>query len=223
MAINPELLQFLRELANNNEKTWFDAHKTEYKHLRQEFVDFLSGLAERIAFFDSSVQLRLGEPKLVKVFRINRDLRFTKDKRPYKTNMAGTIGFGDGEGRPGYYVNIEPDNNAVGGGIYMPSSPVLQSIRETVAEKHEELQKIVSSPEFVAAFPAGLTQHDALKTAPRGYNKDHPAIEFLRLKSFAALRNFSDEEVTQDSFVDETIDSFEALSKLNAFLGAALR
>lgn len=223
MMINPELLRFLRELEQNNEKAWFDQHKAQYKHLRQEFVESLNELTERIAFFDPVVQLRLGDPKLVKVFRINRDLRFSNDKRPYKTNMAGTIGFGDGDNRPGYYVSIEPENSAVGGGIYMPPPKTLQAIREKVAVDYEALVKIVNSPPFVKAFPQGLTQHDALKTAPRGYSVDHPAIEFLRLRSFAALRPFSDAELTQPTFEDETLSSFEALSKLNAYLDAALQ
>ena len=219
--INPELLQFLGELESNNEKMWFDAHKADYKRLRSEFVVFLEDVAERIAFFDPTVRDRLGDPKLIKVFRINRDLRFSKDKRPYKTNIGGTIGAADGEGRPLYYLSIEPGSNMAGGGIYMPSSSSLNAIRETVAVKHKALRAIVSDPAFVSTFPNGLNQNGALKTAPRGYSVDDPAIEFLRLKSFAAIRDFSDAEVVQDDFEDTLLNTYEALSKLNAFLESA--
>lgn len=217
------ILEFFRELELNNNKAWYDAHKAEYRRLRREFVAFLEGLAERIAFFDPVVQLHLGEPKLVRVFRINRDLRFSPDRRPYKTNLGGTIGASDGEGHPMYYVSIQPGNSMVGGGIYMPSSRVLQAIREKVAVDYADLEKIVNDKAFVTAFPDGLTRHGALKTAPRGYSVDHPAIEFLRLKSFAATHTFGDDEVTQVGFPDRALDCCEAMSKLNAYLDSARR
>ena len=219
--INPEIILFLKELEQNNEKTWFEAHRAEYKELRAEFTEFLQDLAERIAFFDPTVQMQLGDPKLVKVFRINRDMRFSKDKRPYKTNIGGTIG-GRGETQPLYYLSIEPGSSMAGGGLYMPAANVLQAIREKVDADYAALKAIVNSESFKAAFPDGLTQQGALKTAPRGYSTDHPAIELLRLKSFAAIRGFSDEEVVQEGFGDELHDAFEALSDLNAYLDAAL-
>ncbi len=131
--MNPALMPFLRELGQNNDKAWFDEHRAEYKSLREEFTRFLREMAEGIAFFDPAVRLRLDDPKVIKVFRVNRDVRFSKDKSPYKTNISGTIGALPGEdARPLYYLSIEPGASMAGGGIYMPSSPVLQTIREKI-------------------------------------------------------------------------------------------
>lgn len=221
--IDPRLFPFLRNLAQNNNKAWFDEHRAEYKGLRQEFTHFLRDMAEGIAFFDPAVRLRLDDPKVVKVFRVNRDVRFSKDKSPYKTNISGTIGALPGEGtRPLYYLSIEPDASMVGGGIYMPSSPALQKIREKVDVDHQSLEKILNSERFSRAFPQGLTRQGALKTAPRGYSVGHPAIELLRLKSFAAMHTFTDGEVVQKDFADEVLEHFEALSDLNDYLESAL-
>ena len=216
--INPALLTFLNELEQNNNKAWFDEHRAEYKALRAEFTDFLRGIAGRIAYFDPAIQLRLDDPKLIKVFRINRDIRFSKDKTPYKTNMAGTIGEVPGEIRPLYYLNIQEGQSMAGGGIYMPSSSALNAIREKVDVDYASLEEIINEQSFRETFPDGLTQYGALKTAPRGYSIDHPAIELLRLKSFAATRTFSDEEISQEGFDDEVVDTFEALSPLNDYL-----
>ena len=217
--INPEMIQFLMELEQNNEKVWFEAHRADYKKLRAEFTEFLQDLAEQIAYFDPVVQMQLGDPKLVKVFRINRDMRFSKDKRPYKTNIGGTIG-GAGETQPLYYLSIEPGSSMAGGGLYMPPANVLHTIREKVDTDYATVEAILNSESFRAAFPDGLTQEGALKTAPRGYSTDHPAIGLLRLKSFAAIRGFSDEEVVQEDFGDRIHDIYEALSELNAYLKA---
>lgn len=221
--IDPATFDFLTELDQNNNKAWFDEHRAEYKRLRKEFEEFLTDLTQRMAFFDPEIQLHLDDPKLVKIFRINRDVRFSNDKRPYKTNLAGTIGPRFGDGHPIYYVNIQPGDSAAGGGIYMPPSPVLKVLREKVDEAYGSLDAIVTDPAFQAQFPEGLTRHDALKTAPRGYSVDHPGIEYLRLKSFAAIRSFDDQEVTSEDFEDELLTSFEALSKLNAFLTEATK
>jgi uncharacterized protein (TIGR02453 family) len=221
--IDPATFEFLAALEQNNNKAWFDEHRAEYKRLRREFEEFLADIAQAVAFFDPAIQLHLDDPKLVKIFRINRDIRFSKDKRPYKTNFAGTIGPRDGAGGAIYYVSIQPGESAAGGGIYMPPSPILQALREKVDQDYAELAAIVGDPVFQAAFPAGLTRHDALKTAPRGYSVDHPGIEYLRLKSFAAIRSFDDQEVTSEDFEDEVLKSFEALSKLNAFLNQAIK
>ncbi len=219
--IDPATFDFLTELDQNNNKAWFDEHRAEYKRLRKEFEGFLTDLAQRMAFFDPEIQLHLDDPKLVKIFRINRDVRFSNDKRPYKTNLAGTIGPRLGDGHPIYYVNIQRGDSAAGGGIYMPPSPVLKVLREKVDEEYGSLDAIVTDPAFQAQFPEGLTRHGALKTAPRGYSVDHPGIDYLRLKSFAALRSFDDKEVTREDFDEEVLAAFEALSKLNAFLTSA--
>ncbi|MEO0533376.1 MAG: DUF2461 domain-containing protein [Cyanobacteria bacterium P01_A01_bin.123] len=215
--ISPSLLDFLQELAQNNERGWFQAHKNEHKSLNKAFTDYMLTIAEQIAHFDPAIQNRMGDPKLVKVFRIYRDTRFSKDKTPYKINFSGAIAASSAAGQPVYYLSIEPGNSFAGGGVYMPPTEYLQAIREKIDEDYKALEKILNDKAFKAIFPNGLDRHAALKTAPRGYSTDHPAIDLLRLKSFVAGRNFSDAEVTSKPFTDTLLETYEALSKLNAY------
>ncbi|NJL46947.1 MAG: DUF2461 domain-containing protein [Leptolyngbyaceae cyanobacterium SM2_5_2] len=215
--INPSTLVFLSQLAENNDKDWFQAHKEEYKTLAKEFTEFLNTIAAQVAHFDLAVQRRLNDPKTVKVFRIYKDTRFSKDKSPYKTDFSGAIATG-GATSPVYYLRIEPGNSLAGGGIYMPPPDVLQPIREKIDEDYGTLEEILGQPKFTAMFPTGLDREGALKTAPRGYSADHPAIDLLRLKSFVASRRFSDAEITQAGFSDQLLQTYEALSPLNGYL-----
>lgn len=216
--INPSLLDFLQTLAENNNRAWFEEHKKDYKALHQEFTRYMMAIAEQVAHFDTAIQNGLGDLKLVKVFRIYRDTRFSKDKTPYKINFSGTIAASNNPGQPVYYLSIEPDRSFAGGGIHMPPSEVLQAIREKIDEDYAELEKVLHSKPFKTIFPEGFDRYSELKTAPRGYSKDHPAIHLLRLKSFVSTRPFSNDEITSEGFTRTLIESYEALSPLNAYL-----
>lgn len=218
--IDPSLIVFLQALAQNNDRDWFQAHKREYQSLNKTFTDYMSMVAEQIAHFDVEIQNRLGEPKLVKVFRIYRDTRFSKDKTSYKTNFSSAIAANHGPGQPCYYLSIEPGNSFAGGGVFMPPAESLQAIREKIDEKYQDLEDILDSSPFKSIFPHGLDRQAALKTAPRGYSIDHPAIDLLRLKSFVTSRNFSDAEITSSTFTDKLIETYEAISQLNAYFQA---
>jgi uncharacterized protein (TIGR02453 family) len=215
------LLAFLSELKQNNNKEWFNPRKAEYKSLHQAFVEELESLAQEIAFFDQAVADHLSDPAVVKVFRIYRDVRFSKNKEPLKTTISGYISAGSE--RPAYYLQVEPGGSFAGGGIYRPSSPALRAIRAEIAETYEDLRAILHSPAFREVYPQGLDRNLVLKTAPRGYGVDHPAIEFLRLTSFTVLRPFSDQEVVSEGFREELMKTFEAQYPLHAYLDKALR
>ena len=220
--IDRELLDFLHELAQNNNKEWFDPRKEQYKRLRASFTVDMEQTAEEIAFFDRRVADHLDDPATVKIFRIYRDVRFSKNKEPLKKTASGFISPG-GE-RPGYYLQVQPnDNSFAGGGIYRPPSPLLRAIRAEINETYEQLKAIVDDPAFRAAFPGGLDQGDKLKTAPRGTSRDHPAIDFLRLTSFTATRRLSDKKLTSEAFQGELLAMYRALYPLNAYLDGALR
>ena len=220
--ISPDLLDFLTELQQNNNKEWFNPRKPQYKRMRQQFTVGLEALAQEIAFFDQAVADHLGDPKTVKVFRIYRDVRFSKDKSPLKDTMSGVISPG-GDG-PAYYIQAQPGNNSFGGGgIYRPPSPMLKAIRAEINESYDELNDILADPAFLAAFPGGIDRSLALKTAPRGTSIDHPAIDLLRLTSFTATKAFSDAELQSAGFHDALLHSFQALYPLNAYLRKALR
>lgn len=219
--IDPRLLAFYRELAQNNNKEWFNPRKAEYKRLRQAFTAELESIAEEIAFFDQGVADRLGDPATVKVFRIYRDVRFSKNKEPLKTAISGYVSPG-GEG-PLYYLQVQPGESFAGGGLYRPSGPALKAIRAEINETYEELNGILDDPAFRAAYPGGIDRSLALKTSPRDYSADHPAIDLLRLTSFTATRPFSDEEVVSAGFRDELMALFEAQYPLHRYLSKALR
>ncbi len=218
--IHPDLFPFFRKLSKNNSKAWFNPQKAHYKEIHAVFAEGLDELAVEIAEFDDRVERFLDEPKAVKVFRIYKDSRFQKSPIPLKTNVSGTVSSGP-EG-PFYYVQLGPGESFVGGGIYMPSGPLLAAIREEVAESYEELDEILAEAEFQAMFPLGLKTVAELKTAPRGFSIDHPAIEHLRKKSFTVNREFSDEEVLSDGFQAELLHTFEVMYRLNRYLQRAI-
>ncbi|MDF3130836.1 DUF2461 domain-containing protein [Kiritimatiellaeota bacterium B1221] len=217
--IHPDLFPFFRKLAKNNRKDWFNPQKSHYKEMHAVFAEGLDELAVEIAEFDDRVERYLDEPKAVKVFRIYKDSRFQKSPIPLKTNISGLVSSGP-EG-PFYYVQLGPGESFVGGGIYMPSGPLLAAIREEVAESYEDLDGILADPEFKSLFPLGLKTLAEVKTAPRGYSVDHPAIAHLRKKSFTVNRAFTDEEVLSDDFHYELLHTFEVMHRLNRYLQRA--
>ena len=218
--ITPELLAFLSELKDNNNKDWFNERKPAYKAVRGAFEEGLNDVALDVAQFDVTVARRLDDPTTVKVFRIYKDVRFSKNKDPLKTNMSGFISAG-GE-RPAYYLHIEPGQSMAGGGLYLPSAPVLKAIREEIAETYPELERILAADMFRRAYLEGLDRTHELKTAPRDHSAEHPAISLLKLKSFAAHRPFTDEQVLSKDFKSEVVKTFTAQAQLNAYLDKAL-
>lgn len=218
--ITLELFTFLSELKENNNKDWFNERKPVYKAMRSAFEEGLKDIAMEVAQFDKIVARRLDDPTTVKVFRIYRDTRFGKNKAPLKTNMSGFISAG-GE-RPVYYLNIEPGQSVAGGGLYMPPAPVLKAIRGEIDETYPELNRILDADAFRNIYLEGLDRTHTLKTAPRDYSAEHPAISLLKLKSFAALRPFTDEQVLSESFKSEVVKTFTAQAQFNAYLDKAL-
>lgn len=219
--INPLLLTFLKGIKAHNEKEWYEAHKPAYKLLRAEFTKWLESLAVEISHFDPAVAagIKKGNETL-KVFRIHRDARFSKDKATYKTNLSGYISADiSSETEPVYYVSIEPGGHStLGGGIYMPERRYLGIIRDTIHEKPTALKKIESDPVLKKAFPNLLSRDHSLKTAPRGFDVSDPAIEYLRLQSFAVHKTLSDTELQSKNLNQKLVHDFAALLPLTRFL-----
>lgn len=217
--IHPGLFPFFRILDKNNSKAWFNPRKAEYRAMREVFVEGLDELAVEIAEFDDRVARYLDNANAVKTFRIYKDTRFQKSEIPLKTNISGYVS--SGEEGPFYYMQFGPGESMAGGGIYLPSSPLLAAIREEIAESHEELGTILNEPDFLELFPEGLKTEYQVKTAPRGYSTDHPAIEQLRKKSFTVIHKYSDGEVLAGDFHDKLIHTFEVQYRLNHYLARA--
>ena len=213
------MLDFLARLREHNTKEWMDEHRSEYLTHKAAFEAQVTDMIARVARFEPLVADL--EPKHC-VFRINRDIRFSKDKSPYKTNFGAVIQPGGKKSRfASYYFHLEPGGKSmVAGGIYMPSNKLLAYVRQEIDYNESQFRKIITDPAFQAAF--GELHGERLKTAPKGYPKDHPAIDLLRLKSYVGLHTLSDADAARDDYPERVAQLFATLAPLCQFLNQAL-
>ena len=214
------VLEFLKDLAKNNNKEWFEANKPTYQAAREAFLSILDGqYIPAIAQWDEDIE---GLKAKDAVFRIYRDIRFSKDKTPYKISFAASIAPGGRKGKLAkYYLHVQPEGETVlAGGMYMPEADVLKKIRQEVDYNASELKKIVEAKTFKEYF--GQIQGEKLKRPPKGYDADHPNIEFLKLKSFFVFHKASDKEVLSPGFFQQSMDIFKAMQPFNEFLNVAV-
>ncbi len=215
-----DTLKFLKSLQNNNNKIWMDEHRTEYENTRNNFSEFVTKLITRISKFDSTVIDLLAKDC---TFRINRDIRFAKDKRPYKNNFAAYINKGGKKGEgAGYYVHIEPGKSFIAAGIWMPEPATLAKIRQEIDYNLKEWNQILNSAGFKKNFINGIDHNDVLIRPPKGYTDDNPAIEFLKMKSFIARQSFTDKEITDKKFLENISKSFQAIKMMIHFINRSL-
>lgn len=213
-----KVLQFLEELSANNNREWFNDNRKWYEESRNKVIFLTDVLINEIGKFD--LQVRGLGPKDC-VFRIFRDVRFSKDKRPYKTNFGSFICKGGRKSmNPGYYFHIQPGDSFIGGGIYMPPAEPLKTIRNYMAEHAEEYLDIINEPVFKSNFPE--MYDDQLKLAPKGFPKDHEYISLLKYKSFIFSKKMPDSVVNSDKYIEKMIENFEQLKAVNTFFYEAL-
>ena len=213
-----ELFTFIRQLKKNNNREWFHANKDRYR----EFVvapmcDFIQAMAYR---FDKMAIRFVADPRPHggSMFRIYRDTRFSKDKRPYKNHVACHFRHEAGKDAhaPGFYVHLEPGSVFFGGGIWMPPNPVLEKIRNTIVENPNAWKRIISNPTFKKRF--GCIEGDGLKRPPRGFDKDHPFIEDLKRKSFFVTQDVDPALAMTPKFITEVERAFKTASPLMKYL-----
>ncbi|MEX1240913.1 MAG: DUF2461 domain-containing protein [Cyclobacteriaceae bacterium] len=214
------ILKFLKNLAKNNNRDWFEKNKAKYLEAKQGFEEVVSAVLKELVKFEDGFA-GLDAKKLP--FRIYRDVRFSKDKRPYKTNMgAGFSPNGRLIQEPGYYLHIQPGNKSfLAGGIYMPDAGNLARIRQEIDYNPEALKKIMNARKFRSLF-GDFDDFDKLKTMPKGYRKDHPYIEWLKLKSFIVEMPFTDKQVMDKKFVGKIAGGCKSIKPLNDYLRAAI-
>lgn len=214
------ILKFLKALAKNNNREWFEKNKAKYLTAKQNFEEVVAAVLTELSKFEKDYS-GLDAKKLP--FRIYRDVRFSKDKRPYKTNMgAGFSPNGRLIQEPGYYLHLQPGNKSfLAGGIYMPDAANLARIRQEIDYNPERLRKIMSAAKFRRLF-RDFDDFDKLKTAPKGYPKDHPQIEWLKLKSFIVEMPFTDRQVTDKKFTSMVTAGCKAIKPLNDYLRDAI-
>ena len=217
--LTKESLQFLDDLKKNNNRDWFQDNKKRYEIFKKDYHQLVSDFLDAMKPLDPSLELL--EVKNC-TFRINRDIRFSKDKSPYKAHLGIWMSAGaKGANRSGYYVHIEKGGSFIAGGFYSPEAEELRKVRKEIAFFYDELDEILNDKNFKGAF-GDLDRENALKNAPKDYEKDHPAIEFLKLKSFTATQVYNVSEVTEKDFVKKMSQKLIALKPLNHFINRAL-
>lgn len=219
--LEPQTLSFLRGLKKNNNKAWFDSHRVQYEAARIDFANFIQLVIDALQKSDPAIT---GIQARDCLFRINRDIRFSKDKRPYKSNFGASIKRGGRKSLyAGYYFHCEPGASFIGGGLWMPEAPQLKNVRQEIDYNWEEFESLRKEKSFKKIY-GDLYRGDDMKltTVPKGYEKENPAIEYLKLKSFIAETKFADEELTKGSLHKKTVTSFEALQPFLRFINKAL-
>ena len=219
--IHQNTLEFLSLLRTNNNKSWFDDHRDMYDSARANALEFASLLLDKMAAIDHSLQAL--SPKDC-MFRINRDVRFSHDKSPYKTHMGIVLTQGGKKsGLASYYVHIEPGNSFVGGGVWMPEAAALSRIRKEIHYEWKEFANILSNTSFLTHFgDLDKEPETLLKKPPKGYDGDDPGIAYLKLKSFTATRACPESQLTNSSLITEILTTFSALKPLLDFLSRGL-
>ena len=217
--LSKDTLKFLKELENNNNRDWFQANKKRFDSAQDNLTAFTDQLIGEVGKFDDAVATL--DPKSC-VFRIYRDVRFSKDKSPYKTNFGAYISPGGRKSmQPGYYFHLQPGQSFVAGGKHMPDGPETLKIRSAIVNNTDEFIKIVSKKSFRDAF--GEMRGDKLKSAPKGFDPDHKALEYLKLKEFMAFTELHDDKfLISAEFPKYLAKTMKEMFPLVAFLRKAL-
>ena len=210
--VSKTTLQFLTELGKNNNREWFAKHKPRYQEAYAEIKSLGNALSDKMSMHD--------EIEEVKTFRIYRDVRFSKNKLPYKTSLSGYLKRATKLRRGGYYFHIEPGNSFIGGGFWNPNPADLKRIRQEIAANPAELRAIIADKRFKKVF--GELQGNEVKTAPRGYTVDDPAIDLLRKKQYLVYHPFTDKEVMAKNFVDKLDKNFQAMRPFFDYMSEVL-
>ena len=216
LSLSKEVFDFLKLLKNNNNRDWFNAHKDLYLKNHQILIGYADSLIEKMSKFDN-IETVSGKKSL---YRIYRDTRFSKNKTPYKTHWGGFLARATNQLRGGYYFHIEPGNSFVGGGFWKPNPEDLKRIREDIAIDDSELRSILADKNFRNTF--GELMGEQVKTAPKGYKKEHPAIDLLRHKQFLVMKKFTDKEVLADGYADNVVETFKAMRPFFDYMSVVL-
>lgn len=221
--LQPATLKFLKDLKKNNNKPWFDKNRKIYEAAKADFAAFIQKVIDLHARKDSSIKNLTAKDCL---FRINRDIRFAKDKSPYKTNFGASI---NAKGKSawdsaGYYFHLEPGGCFTGGGIYMPPPDALKKVRQEIDYNFADFKKLIASKKFKSVYgDLDKSKEFLLSRVPKGYDPDNPAAEYLRLKSYIAMIPISDKDLTSKDLVKKTVAAFEALQPMIEFINKSIQ
>ena len=219
--LSKDTLQFLDDLKANNNRDWFLENKKRYEFFKNDYQQTANDLLDALKPLDPSLVMLEGKKC---TFRINRDIRFSKDKTPYKTHLSFWFSSGaKGQNRSGYYIHLEKGASFIAGGLHCPESDDLKKIRKEIAFFYDDLEEILDEKNFKKEFgDFNREEKNTLKNPPRGYEKEHPAIDLLKLKSFESAQKIDITEATKRDFVTVMSQKLIVLKPLNDFLNRAL-
>lgn len=215
--LNPSTLNFLVQLKENNHKDWMAENKAIYTKAKSDYEKLASELLNGVRKFDTSLE---GLTYKDCVFRINRDVRFSSDKSPYKTNLGIVLSPGGKKTQSAaYYLHIEPGASFIGGGLWMPPSDILLKVRKEISFFYDEFKDILATKEFKSHY-SGMDQNmgQKLSRAPKGFSEEDPAIDILKLKSFVCSSKLTDTQILSDDFAELALNYFHALKPVIDFL-----
>ena len=220
--IHKDSLKFLKDLKANNSKDWLDKNRNRYEFIKNDMLDVAGELIAGVSSFDKTIETALLDPKKC-ITRLNRDLRFAKDKTPYKTDYYIVLNK-DGKNSPSafYYLHIEPGNCFVGGGIYNPLPEQLNKIRQEIDYSFAEWTAIITDKSFKKNFPGAINNSGVMAKIPKGFEDNNPAKEFLKMKGFFTKEKISDNEIITTAIRSKIIDCFKANMPLIKFLNKAM-
>lgn len=210
--------QFLKKLGTNNNKEWMDANRGEYEHAKQNYIDFVTALLQEISKFEPAFA---NIPAKECIFRLNRDVRFSEDKSPYKTHFGAFFSTGGKKGpNAGYYFHLQPGACFLAGGAWMPPADMLKSIRQEIDYDLPGFEAIINNKAFKKLYPQ--LEGEQLKKAPQGYAVDNPAIHYLRFKSFTVTSPLSDKTLNDPGLVKNVAGAFKIMKPFIDFLNRSL-
>jgi uncharacterized protein (TIGR02453 family) len=220
--IQAQTVQFLSALKENNNKPWFDTNRKTYETAKKNFAEVVQELIKSIEIFDKDIEETQLEAKNC-TFRINRDVRFSKNKDPYKTNFGASFNKGGKKANSaGYYLQIDSNQCFMAGGIWMPEPEYLRKIRVEIDYNFDEFKNILKADAFKNTFTNGLDRESSTVRPPKGYDETNPAIELIKLKSFTASSVIDSKEILKPNFTDTVLAGFEAMKPFIAFLNRAI-
>jgi uncharacterized protein (TIGR02453 family) len=215
-------IKFLKDLKKNNNKLWFEKNRSLYENAKADFAGFIQRVIDLHGKKDSSIKALVAKDCL---FRINRDVRFAKDKSPYKSNFGASINKGGrkAENSAGYYFQVQSGRNFAGGGIWMPEPNELKKVRQEIDYNFADFKKIIGSKKFKSVYgDLDRSAEFLLRRVPKGYEPDNPAADYLKLKSFVAISFFNDTDLTSKDLVKKTVAAFEALQPVVEFINNSM-
>lgn len=219
--IQPATIRFLKDLKKNNTREWFDKNRKLYESAKEDFAKLVQAVIDAHAKKDATIAALTAKDCM---FRINRDVRFSKDKSPYKTNMGASINAGGKKSmKAGYYLHLEPGNSFAGGGLYMAMPEDLKKVRQEIDYCFDEFSKILAGKKFKSVYKdLDRSPEFMLTRPPKGYDENNPAVQYLKLKSFIAMVPISDAELISKEPEKKIAGAFDALQPVISFLNRAI-